>query len=56
MLKQHWKLAPIILLTATCIRLEVDEICTNLAIEEDNFTLIRGSTNHRSEIIFNTQE
>ena len=56
MLKWRWKLAPIMLLTATCTRPEVDEICSNLAIEEDNFTLIRGSTNHRSEIIFNIQE
>ena len=44
------------LLTATCTRSEVDEICTNLNIEENNFALIRGSTSHRSEIIFNVQE
>ena len=55
-LKQRWKLAPIILLTATCTRSEVNEICTNLAIEENNFALIRGSTSHRSEIIFNVRE
>jgi superfamily II DNA helicase RecQ len=56
MLKQYWKLAPIMLLTATCTRSEVDEICMNLAIEKDNFALIRDSTSHRSEIIFNVQE
>src|SRR5437763_16174435 len=55
MLKQYWKLAPIMLLTATCTRSEVDEICMNLAIEKDNFALIRDSTSHRSEIIFNVQ-
>ena len=56
MLKQRWNLAPIMLLTATCTRSEVDEICTNLNIEENNFALIRGSTSHRSEIIFNVRE
>lgn len=55
-LKQRWKLAPIMLLTATCTRPEVDEICSNLIIEENNFALIRSSTCHRSEIIFNVQE
>ncbi|RIA84551.1 P-loop containing nucleoside triphosphate hydrolase protein [Glomus cerebriforme] len=44
------------LLTATCTRSEVNEICTNLTIEENNFALIRGSTSHRSEIIFNVRE
>ena len=44
------------LLTATCSRPKVDEICMNLTIEEDNFVLIRGSTSHRSEIIFNVRE
>ncbi|PKK69994.1 putative sgs1 protein [Rhizophagus irregularis] len=44
------------LLTATCTRSEVDEICANLTIEENNFALIRGSTSHRSEIIFNVRE
>ena len=56
MLKQRWNLALIMLLTATCTRSEVDEICTNLNIEENNFALIRGSTSHRSEIIFNVRE
>ncbi|GBC33646.2 putative sgs1 protein [Rhizophagus irregularis DAOM 181602=DAOM 197198] len=55
-LKQCWELAPIILLTATCTRSEVNEICANLTIEENNFALIRGSTSHRSEIIFNVRE
>ncbi|POG68773.1 putative sgs1 protein [Rhizophagus irregularis DAOM 181602=DAOM 197198] len=44
------------LLTATCTRMEVNEICKNLIIEENNFALIRGSTSHRSEIIFNVKE
>ncbi|PKC56006.1 putative sgs1 protein [Rhizophagus irregularis] len=44
------------LLTATCTRLEVDEICTNLSIENNSFALIRGSTSHRSEIVFNVRE
>ncbi len=44
------------LLTATCTRFEVNEICTNLTIEDNNFALIRGSTSHRSEIIFNVRE
>ncbi|RIA79951.1 putative sgs1 protein, partial [Glomus cerebriforme] len=44
------------LLTATCTLPEVDEIRTNLAIKESNFMLIRGSTSHRPEIIFNVQE
>ena len=56
MLKQRWKLAPIMLLTATCMQSEVNEICTNLTIEEENFVLIRGSTSHRSEIIFNVRK
>uniref|UniRef100_U9TP61 DNA 3'-5' helicase n=1 Tax=Rhizophagus irregularis (strain DAOM 181602 / DAOM 197198 / MUCL 43194) TaxID=747089 RepID=U9TP61_RHIID len=56
MLKQRWKMAPIMLLTATCTRMEVNEICKNLIIEENNFALIRGSTSHRSEIIFNVKE
>ncbi|CAB4494122.1 unnamed protein product [Rhizophagus irregularis] len=55
-LKQCWGLAPIMLLTATCTRSEVNEICANLTIEENNFALIRGSTSHRSEIIFNVRE
>lgn len=44
------------LLTATCTRSEVDEILTNLTIEKNKLILIRGSTSHRSEIIFNVQE
>ncbi len=44
------------LLTATCTRFEVNEICTNLTIEDNNFALIRDSTSHRSEIIFNVRE
>ncbi|EXX61815.1 Sgs1p [Rhizophagus irregularis DAOM 197198w] len=55
-LKQRWKLAPIMLLTATCTQSEVDEIRANLAIEEDNFAIICSSTSHRPEIIFNVQE
>ncbi len=56
MLKERWQLAPIMLLTATCTRLEVTEICTNLTIEENNFIIIRSPISHRSEIIFNVQE
>ncbi len=56
MLKQRWKSAPIMLLTATCTRSEVDEILVNLTIEKNKFTLIRDSTSHRSEIIFNVHE
>ena len=56
MLKERWNLAPIMLLTATCTRSEVDEIIANLSIEKNKFTLIRDSTSHRSEIIFNVQE
>ncbi|PKC11808.1 P-loop containing nucleoside triphosphate hydrolase protein, partial [Rhizophagus irregularis] len=55
-LKQHWKLAPIMLLTATCTQPEVDEIRANLTIEKDNFAIIRSSTSHRPEMIFNVQE
>ncbi|PKB99265.1 ATP-dependent DNA helicase, partial [Rhizophagus irregularis] len=55
-LKQQWKSAPIMLLTATCTRSEVDEILTNLTIKNDKFTLVRDSTSHRSEIIFNVNE
>ncbi|CAB4438117.1 unnamed protein product [Rhizophagus irregularis] len=40
-LKQHWKLAPIMLLTATCTQPEVDEIRANLTIEGNNFAIIR---------------
>src|SRR3954454_9548202 len=49
-------MAPIMLFTATCTRIEVNEICKNLTIEENNFVLIRDSTSHRSEIIFNVRE
>ncbi|CAB4410237.1 unnamed protein product [Rhizophagus irregularis] len=56
MLKQRWRSVPIMLLTATCTRSEVDEILANLTIEKNKFTLIRDSTSHRSEIIFNVQE
>ncbi|CAB4405053.1 unnamed protein product [Rhizophagus irregularis] len=55
-LKQHWKLAPIMLLTATCTQPEVDEIRANLTIEGNNFAIIRSSTSHRPEMIFNVQE
>src|SRR5436190_4838327 len=44
------------LLTATCTQPEVEEIRTNLNIEEDNFAIICSSTSHRPEIIFNVQE
>ncbi|RGB21786.1 putative sgs1 protein [Rhizophagus diaphanus] len=44
------------LLTATCTQSEVDEIHANLAIEEDNFAIIRSSTSYQTEIIFNIQE
>lgn len=44
------------LLTATCTRPEVNEIRRNLFIDEGNFTLVRGSTNYRSEIVFNVKE
>ncbi|RIA85084.1 hypothetical protein C1645_831335 [Glomus cerebriforme] len=44
--KQKKKLAPIMLLTAMCTRLEVDEILINLIIEEDKFSLIHNSTSH----------
>jgi len=40
------------LLIATYTQLEVDEIHTNLVIEEKNFIIVRDSTNHRSKIIF----
>ncbi|RGB24504.1 P-loop containing nucleoside triphosphate hydrolase protein [Rhizophagus diaphanus] len=56
MLKQRWKSVPIMLLTATCTRSEVDEILANLTIEKNKVTLICDSTSHRSEIIFNVQE
>ncbi|CAB4373272.1 unnamed protein product [Rhizophagus irregularis] len=41
------------LFTAICTRSEVDEILANLTIEKNKFTLIRNSTSHQSEIIFN---
>ena len=40
------------LLTATCTWLEVNEIYTNLAIEEKNFIIVHSFTNYRLEIIF----
>ncbi|PKK71360.1 P-loop containing nucleoside triphosphate hydrolase protein, partial [Rhizophagus irregularis] len=53
-LKQQWKSAPIMLLTAICTRSEVDEILTNLTIKNDKFTLssIRNNfnVNERKEI------
>ncbi|RIA87296.1 hypothetical protein C1645_827963 [Glomus cerebriforme] len=55
-LKQRWKLAPIMLLTVTCTRSEVNEILRNLTIEKKNLTLIHDSISYRSEIIFNVQE
>ena len=55
-LKQRWRFAPIMLLTATCTRSEVNDICKSLNIKENNFTLVRSLTNHRSEVIFNVQE
>ncbi|RHZ67401.1 hypothetical protein Glove_301g3 [Diversispora epigaea] len=42
MLKQRWKLALIMLLTATCTRSEVDEICENLSIDKNNTGYFHG--------------
>src|SRR5881396_2390518 len=50
-IKKNWPMAPTMLLTATCTYADVQNIRASLEIPSENFSMIRGSSFERKEII-----